>query len=302
VISPELEAFLQGAIERLSRHGFCTGVLRELPYGVQIGVSLGGSQCLVNLYHSRKKGVSAVPSGNGAGLHEVVIPLIRGEESSPVPQEARAGTDEAGKGDYFGPLVVAAVFCSSQTAGRLSASGVADSKKLAQSRIQELYRTITEMEGLTLSVVSIPPREYNSLFASYSSRGMNSLDIQAMAHGRAICELLEKGAAPKTIVIDRFCEMKRLQRWLPATDAGFELVVRAEDREPAVAAASIVARSVYVDELRRLSTLFKVTLSPGAGAPVDETGRELVAAHGAEVLLQTAKVHFSNTGRITRSS
>ncbi len=67
------------------------------------------------------------------------------------------------------------------------------------------------------------------------------------------------------MIIDRFCEMPRLRPWLPGNCPAVELMVRAEDREPAVAAASIIARSVYLEELQLLSARFGVPLSPGAG-------------------------------------
>jgi len=93
--------------------------------------------------------------------------------------------------------------------------------------------------------------------------------------------------------------MKRLAPWLPPTDATMLLTVRAEDREPSVAAASIIARSVYINELAVLSEKCGVTLSPGAGAAIDKTGRNLVALNGAAMLADMAKLHFANTIRIT---
>ena len=93
--------------------------------------------------------------------------------------------------------------------------------------------------------------------------------------------------------------MERLKPWLTIPLSKVELRVRAEDSEPAVAAASIIARSVYLEELERLSEYCGVSLSPGAGSPVDSIGRQLIHSKGDAILLETAKVHFANTIRIT---
>lgn len=273
---------------------------KELPYGVQLTLEASGKRCRVNLYHSAKKGSSMVPAGGDPDLLRRVQTILGGKplESSLLHKGIRAGTDEAGKGDYFGPLVAAAVSCGEEACMKLLEAGAGDSKRLTRGKVRELYEMITEMADIIYSVRSISPGDYNTLFAGFRSRGMNSLDIQAKVHGEAISGILEKGARPERVIVDRFCEMPRLKPWLPGNCPPVELMVRAEDREPAVAAASIIARSVYLEELQLLSARFGVAISPGAGAPVDLTGKSLVSAWGEQVLVKTAKLHFSNTVRI----
>ncbi len=273
---------------------------KELPYGVQLTLESSGKRCRINLYHSAKKGSSVVPAGGDPALLRTVQEILGGKSSGSVLLHggARAGTDEAGKGDYFGPLVAAAVSCGEEACMKLLGAGAGDSKRLTRGKVRELYEMITEMDDIIYSVRSIAPSEYNTLFAGFRSRGMNSLDIQAKVHGEAISGILEKGARPERVIVDRFCEMPRLRPWLPGNCPPIELMVRAEDREPAVAAASIIARSVYLEELQLLSDRFGVVLSPGAGAPVDSMGKRLVSAWGEQVLVKAAKLHFSNTLRI----
>ncbi len=301
-MTAELQKHLISSLEKLERHGISASQRKELPYGVQLKLQKGGRTCALNLYHSRKKGGSVVASGGDDFLLKEALSALTQTPSRSilVHRGVRTGTDEAGKGDYFGPLVAAAVWCSEETAKELKAMGAGDSKRLSAKTVQDLYEKITEMEEVVYSVRVVTPREYNSLFASFSSRGMNSLDIQAMAHGKAIAEVLERTGNAGTVVIDRFCDLKRLKPWLPDKLGNVELMVKAEDKEPAVAAASILARSVYLEQLALISEKFGVILKPGAGEQVDTTGRRLVSESGQKVLVETAKIHFSNTLRITR--
>lgn len=297
----ELEKHLRSSLDLLAEAGISVVSRRELPYGVQLKLEKGGTVCSVNLYHSRKKGFSVVGSGGDEFLLQEAVDLLRNPSRKELLHHGiRTGTDEAGKGDYFGPLVAAAVCCGDETASRLLAMGAGDSKRLSAGTVRDLYEKITVMDGITYSVCVVSPREYNALFAGFRARGKNSLDIQAMAHGKALQGILQKTGEPGTVVIDRFCDMKRLKPWLPEEIQNAVLMVKAEDREPAVAAASIIARSVYLDQLGVISRRYDVTLKPGAGEQVDEMGRRLVASAGAGVLPETAKIHFSNTLRITR--
>ncbi len=292
---------LEATVRTLSSMGVSVLEQKELPYGVQLTLAGYGSSCRVNLYHSKKKGNSIVQAGGDKSFLEMVLGQLGSTAASSVsvPPGLRAGSDEAGKGDYFGPLVVAAVACEQTTARALTAMGVGDSKKLSAAKVRELYEKITVMSDVRYAVCSISPREYNRLFSVFKQRGKNSLDTLAMAHGRAFEYLFAGKAEPTVAVVDKFCEMKRLRPWLTISASIVELRVRAEDSEPAVAAASVIARSVYLDELARLSEHCGVTLKPGAGAPVDIIGRTLVHSKGDAILYDTAKVHFANTGRIT---
>lgn len=300
-VNDGLKKHLTQSLSRLNDAGITVESEKELPYGVQLKLSRGETSCAVNLYHSKKKGPSTVGSGGDQGLLNQALQLLARTPlyTTLETKGIRTGTDEAGKGDYFGPLVAAAVRCDEQTAKLLREMGAGDSKRLSAATVESLYGKITVMENIHWWVHAVEPHEYNTLFASLRRRGMNSLDIQAMAHGKAIEGVLKKAGGTGTIIIDKFCSMERLKPWLPEGANNIELMVRAEDREPAVAAASIIARSVYLIRLKELSGKYGVTLRPGAGSEVDATGRTLVAKQGEAVLPLVGKIHFSNTLRMT---
>ena len=202
------------------------------------------------------------------------------------------GTDEAGKGDYFGPLVVAGVYVTEITAAHLREAGVRDSKTLSDKRIGELAAEVRR--SCPHSVVAIGPERYNDMYAKI--RNLNRL--LAWAHARVIENLLEQVSCDR-VVSDQFGDERVLQQALmeKGRQVQLEQRPRAED-DVAVAAASIVARAEFVRRLEQLSRSFGVDLHKGAGPPVLTSGRRFVAQHGRAALAQVAKLHFKTTQQI----
>lgn len=284
------------ACELLARKGIQTVSEKELVNGVQASISADGRACRVNYYWSARKGFSLVPSGGDRELTARVEAILIGKA---VPENAiglRIGTDEAGKGDWFGPLVAAGVACDDETCVLLTAMGVADSKTLTNRRVLELAEALMGMKGLAWASRVVSPPEYNRLFTEFRARLMNSLDIQAMAHGEVIADLFRRTGAG-AVVVDKFCSLARISPWLPGGDYKLSLRCRAED-DPAVAAASVIARGLYLRELERLSMELPVKLTPGSGAPADALGRQLVQIVGSDKLSCYVKEHFSNYARV----
>jgi len=206
----------------------------------------------------------------------------------------RVGTDESGKGDYFGPLVVAGVVLDERSEKAAMALGVRDSKALADARALELAVKIRQMAGRGNSeLVRILPDKYNEL---YSKMG-NVNRILAWAHARVIEVLL--GARPdcRLIVVDQF-SARSLEAALSRRGRQAELVqsVRGE-RDAAVACASILARAGFLDGLGKLGEQFGTTFPKGATAVVG-SAREFVRQHGAESLGKVAKLHFRTTQKV----
>ncbi|MCP4648330.1 MAG: hypothetical protein GY852_11475, partial [bacterium] len=211
MIAEVLTKHIEATVQRLKTSGISVAQRKELPYGVQLGLSGYGASCKVNFYYSKKKGISVVQAGGDKSFLNMVLKMLGGASVSSgiaVPPGLRAGSDEAGKGDYFGPLVVAAVACNQSTSNALSSMGVGDSKKLSAAKVRELYEKMIVMNDVRYSVCAVSPREYNRLFDAFREEGKNSLDTLAMAHGRAFDELLAKGSEPDRVVIDKFCEMR----------------------------------------------------------------------------------------------
>jgi len=208
--------------------------------------------------------------------------------------EGRAGTDEAGKGDYFGPLVVAAV-AARDAAGekRLRALGARDSKKLSDRRVTEIARAIVK-ESATTTVV-INPARYNEL---YDRMGNLNL-ILAWAHARALENLLQKTPSVAAAITDKFGDERFVKRALMKRGRRITLIQKpGAEEETVVAAASVVARAEFLRRLALLGAAAGLVLPKGASAAVEETARRLVAAKGLPFLRTVAKVHFKTTSRL----
>ena len=73
------------------------------------------------------------------------------------------GTDESGKGDYFGPMVIAGLCLDEPAKVKLEAMGIRDSKLLSDKRCRELAAEIRIVCNGKFIEVEIPPERYNEL-------------------------------------------------------------------------------------------------------------------------------------------
>ncbi len=201
--------------------------------------------------------------------------------------EGHIGVDESGKGDFFGPLVIAACFVGPEHLAELD--GVRDSKKLTDPVSLRLSTIIQRV--CPHSIIAIGPAKYNELYEKF--RNLNKL--LAWGHARAIENVLE--VRPCDLVIsDQFADPAGLKRQLFERGRTITLqsMVRAE-ADIAVAAASILARAEFLRKLKRLGEEFGIDLPKGASTQVVEAGKRYVAKNGAESLRNVAKLHFKTT-------
>lgn len=212
--------------------------------------------------------------------------LLRGSPSGVI------GIDEAGKGDYFGPLVVAACFSDDRIDSDFDKFGLRESKRVSDKRVFALDKLIRKSSRH--SIVVIGPEKYNELQAKI--RNLNRL--LAWGHARALENLLAD-VNPLEVVADQFGDVRFIERALMKKGKGVRLLQRTKAEEiPAVAAASILARAEFLRKLKKLSDEFALDLPKGAGQPVDEAAKRFVLTHGREKLNKVAKLHFRNTRRI----
>jgi ribonuclease HIII len=209
-------------------------------------------------------------------------------------QGPHIGTDEAGKGDYFGPLVVAAAYVDEVALVRLGQAGVKDSKRVSSDRrLWELEKAVKQICP-AFEVVTISPARYNELMAKIG----NLNRLLAWAHARALENVLERQPQCGLAVADQFGDASYLERSLMDRGRRIALVqrVRAED-DPAVAAASVLARAAFVRGLERASGEVGVELPKGA-THVLPAARQLYAKGGEPLLRKAAKLHFKTTKQV----
>jgi len=199
------------------------------------------------------------------------------------------GTDESGKGDYFGPLVVAGVFVNEETKQKLIELGVKDSKKISDARIGELAVKIKST--CKYSIVPIGPETYNELYDKIA----NLNKLLAWGHARAIENILEDTNCENALT-DQFGDEKFVLNALLKKGKKIKLVQRPRAEEDVgVAAASILARDEFLRRLHKLSQYHRLNLPKGASQQVVIAAREIIKKSGKEELKKIAKLHFKTT-------
>lgn len=201
----------------------------------------------------------------------------------------RIGIDESGKGDYFGPLVIAAVFVDATTQGELKLMEVRDSKKISDGRILEMAPDIKTI--CPHSVIAIGPQKYNELYAKI--KNLNRL--LAWGHAKALENLLERVSCTRAIS-DQFGNERLILNVLQEKGRKIVLEQRPKaESDMAVAAASILARAEFLLRLKRLSNEVGTTLPKGASPTVELAARMVIKKHGQDRLGDVAKLHFKTT-------
>ena len=221
-----------------------------------------------------------------------------GEPAAPEPEiiTPHGGIDESGKGDFFGPLVIAGVCVDEKTGAALRELGVCDSKLIHSSaKIAKLADGIRSIAAGAYSSVMLMPETYNRL---YSQIG-NLNRLLAWGHARIIENLLEQTPACPRMLSDKFGSEHLIRNALMSR--GKQIILDQEtkaERDVAVAAASILARDGFLRGMKKLDELCQCELPRGAGPQVKVIGSELVRKHGRDILSKCAKLHFKTAAEL----
>lgn len=206
------------------------------------------------------------------------------------------GVDESGKGDFFGPLVIAGVYVDRDIAHAFKELGITDSKRItSDKRIRDLAAGIRQ-SGTAQSVVTIAPERYNELFKKIG----NLNRLLAWGHARIIENLCEiKPDCPRALS-DKFADVRVLERALMEKGKTIQLDQRTKaESDFAVAAASILAREKFIDWLENAGKrLGGLALPRGVSASVKDAARKIVATGGTDALAGVAKMHFKTAAEV----
>ncbi len=200
--------------------------VKSIPYGMQFMTDKG----VVSVYTSGK----LVYQGEEEGLYEVFRLIMPDEESSNMIFPG-IGCDEAGKGEYLGPLVVSCVWVrDGKTYRNLQGQGFMDSKHVNKNRLFDLYEWLKKADEkfLKVSYVLYTPRQFDIAYERMGNiaRILDHMYVEAILKlplsNRVIIDRYSKGA-----LIDRFIKNAILE-------VGAEKYFH-------VAAASVVAKVIY---------------------------------------------------------
>jgi len=264
-------------------------------------IAIRAENCTVALYKSGK----CLVQGKGAAdfvtftLEPMVIGAAQlGYEDMLDPQSVQPhmGVDESGKGDFFGPLVVVAAFSDADLLEKMREMNVRDSKNISSDNVAlGLGREIRKLLGNRFAVVKVGPSAYNRLYTKI--RNVNRL--LAWGHARSIENLLDVVPNCPRALSDQFGSKEQVEKAL--MQKGREITLEQKHRaesDLAVAAASVIARELFLRSLKDLEEKYGMEFRKGASAGVKEMAVELVKKHGPKVLLETAKCHFKTTDAV----
>jgi ribonuclease HIII len=271
---------------------------REIPHAA---LAAEGHKCQITLYHSGKLLVQG--SGAAEWVTFVLEPEVLGAAQlgyedvlHPEVVAPHMGVDESGKGDFFGPLVIAAAYVDPKLAAAFRELNVRDSKTISSDRAAEkMADDIRRLLGRRCSLVVIGPGAYNRLYAKIG----NVNRLLAWGHARAIENLLAEVPDCPRALSDQFGPKHRIEAALKARGLTIKLDQRHKaESDPAVAAASVLARAGFLKGLRELGQRYDLVLPKGASDKVQVVARQFVQQHGPAALNAVVKCHFKTTDSV----
>lgn len=207
------------------------------------------------------------------------------------------GSDEVGTGDYFGPIIVTATLVNKDTRKLLEELKIMDSKKMTDDKILRCAPII--MKKIPYVTFTLSNEKFNDL----SGKGFNMNKIKAILHNRVLYELSSKDVSYHKIIVDQFTTPRSYFSYLKQeniTDKVTKItfLTKGESKHLSVAAASVISRYIFLQEMDKLSNKYGLTLLKGASDKVDEVGKKIVAKYGKAELNKIAKINFKNTEKI----
>lgn len=292
-----IDEYLSHLLPELAQRGITISSQREISYGLQMHLERGSQTSTLNLYYSLKKGVSQVLAGKESPLKNELEKLIGGKTEAPVGDfhtwERWIGSDECGKGDYFGSLVVAAFAMDDEMVGDIRALGVMDSKRLRDSQVKTIAHALYERYPERIACIVIKPLRYNEIMADMQSRKKNLNDLLAWQHGTAILELLEKIPLVRGILVDQFSLHKKVIQFLKEKEVKTPMEERPKaESDPAVAAASVIARYQFFQSRQTMDKHYAMTFPLGSGKNVLKPAKDFADKFGWDRMAEVAKLHF----------
>ena len=297
----------------LEEHSYQINPYREIQYGIQFLISNDKHSEILRIYKS-KKGIrldfSQIKSDSfltklQADLHLFLTPLqladsqhtqdqkdvtkLIGDDDDP---DDLIGVDESGKGDYFGPLVIAAVRVTPAIKPELEGLGITDSKQLSDSMIANLATLI--QQKCQHAVMIMANASYNTVYDKFK----NLNHLLAWAHMKVIEDTLKQGYCSHALC-DQFGNASLLKNSLRTKDLNITLLQRPKaETNFSVACASVVARHHFVNSIKKITEAYKLPFPKGSSKHVTQFAYDFLKKHGVEELDLVAKKHFVITKQI----
>ena len=272
---------------------------KKIPYAI---FQAQEEDTVITLYESGKAMFQGTSADVDAAMWGTVLDNTKEKKEEQKKKDTKyhncssVGSDEVGTGDYFRPIVVTAAYVKKEDVEKLEKLGVGDSKKITDEKIKKITPELIKIVKYRSMILT--NKEYNEKY----TKDINMNKIKAILHNKVLYQLITE-EKPKIdyIIVDEFAREKRYYEYLngvPNIQRGITFMTKAEDKNLAVAAASIISRYIFLKEFDKLSDSIHIPLPKGAGRDVDKIGEEIVEQYGEEKLKEIAKTNFKNTDRI----
>lgn len=272
---------------------------KKIPYAI---FQAQEEDTVITLYESGKAMFQGTSADVDAAMWGTVLDNTKEKQEEQKKKDLKyhncssVGSDEVGTGDYFGPIVVTAAYVKKEDVERLEKLGIGDSKKITDEKIKKITPELIKIVKYRSMILT--NKEYNEKY----TKDINMNKIKAILHNKVLYQLMtEEKPNVDYIVVDEFAREKRYYEYLegiPNVQRNITFMTKAEDKNLAVASASIISRYIFLKEFDKLCDSIHIPLPKGAGKDVDEIGEEVVEKYGEDKLKEIAKFNFKNTDRI----
>lgn len=295
----QAESEIKKYLKILKNSGYDSSHPQKGDYSFTATIS-GKSEKVKLLVYYGKKGIKKVLQGNRdsefyTGINQLLFNELQFEKMAFNEPEEYIGTDESGKGDYFGPLVIAGVFVDAVKKKKLTEIGVRDSKLISHSSIKKLSESIKGIAGReSFNIVVINPPRYNELYKKFG----NLNKLLAWGHAKVLENILSTKEA-NAAISDKFGDEKLIMDSLQEKGKRLDLYqFHKAEKYTAVAAASILARDRFNDWFDIKKTEINMELPKGASGKVTDAAKLIKSQYGEAFLEQLTKTHFKTSGKL----
>lgn len=295
---------------------------KEIAYGKQIKINhrcgLKKDIISLNLYYStKKKGFSLVSGAKKDHPYKEKIDIIvdysydiqdlhlpvkekeplkiktakECEEIADSSWQTYGGSDEAGKGDYFGPLVICSFVAHRNQFDELRKIGVRDSKLIAPHEIHRIAESLIKTYSQQFQVMKLMPVQYNALYLKFKNSSKNLNHLLAWAHARNILDLQSK-CCFEGFIVDQFSRRDLISTSISDIKKINIVQKTKAESDVCVATASILARHIYVSAMEQMSHDYQFNFPLGAGNHVKQAILDFEKKFGSESLVKVMKMHF----------
>ncbi|MCK9216382.1 MAG: ribonuclease HIII [Firmicutes bacterium] len=297
-----IDALMRSSIDRLALNHYELKEIKNINYGTRYKFKKDDLLISFTIYYSSKKGISIVKDQNvnQPNFDDLISFLCLSNNEKKLENRFNKwiGTDEAGKGDYFGPLVVAGFLIKKAEIEYFKSLGIKDSKRLSDKDVDELFILLNENFSERICFKTLLPYEYNKTIYDFKRKGQTLNDLLGILHSQVIIELYNKFEGIDGIITDQFTHQDKVFK-LIKNDVRASYVQRiGAESDIAVAAASVIARAVFLRELDAIGKEFNIVFPKGASDRVVNWALEFYKNYGENNLSKVAKIHFKTTNTI----